>query len=105
MSALGHKQTNHRGPKSTFVRYCPKADKRREIERPPRGNLFEKSVSCFDQAAACGLSPADPILNLPHKFNSAALCVLLLPGRRRHQARNQSHHTLGIAVHRPCLFQ
>ena len=31
----------------------PKADKRREIERPRRGDLSEKSVSCFDQAAAC----------------------------------------------------
>jgi hypothetical protein len=24
---LGHKRTNHRGPKSAFVRYCPIADK------------------------------------------------------------------------------
>jgi hypothetical protein len=42
---------------------------------------------------------------LPHKLNSAALYVLLLPGRRRHQVRNHGHRTLGIAVHRPCLFQ
>src|ERR1017187_4306198 len=28
MSQLGHKRTNHRGPKSKFVCYCPKADKR-----------------------------------------------------------------------------
>src|SRR5664279_808395 len=28
MSLMGHKLTNHRGPKSTFVRYGPKADKR-----------------------------------------------------------------------------
>jgi hypothetical protein len=28
MSALGQKQTNGPGPKSDFVRYCPKADKR-----------------------------------------------------------------------------
>ena len=42
---------------------------------------------------------------LPHKLNSAALCLLLLPGRRRHQVRNHGHRTLGIAVHRPCLFQ
>ena len=42
---------------------------------------------------------------LPHKLNSAVLCLLLLPGRRRHQVRNHSHRTLGIAVHRPCLFQ
>ena len=41
---------------------------------------------------------------LPHKLNSAALYVLLLPGRRRHQVRNHGHRTLGIAVHRPCLF-
>src|SRR5450759_2501778 len=27
MSLLGQKRTNHRGPKSTFVRSCPKADK------------------------------------------------------------------------------
>jgi hypothetical protein len=27
MSALGQKRTNHHGQKSTFVRYCPKADK------------------------------------------------------------------------------
>jgi hypothetical protein len=53
-STLGQKRTNHRGPKSTFVRYCPKADKRREVERPPRGDLSKKSVSCFDQVAACG---------------------------------------------------
>jgi hypothetical protein len=26
MSALGHKRTNRAGPKSTVVRYCPKAD-------------------------------------------------------------------------------
>ena len=26
MSALGHVWTNHRGLKSTVVRYCPKAD-------------------------------------------------------------------------------
>jgi hypothetical protein len=26
-SALGHKRTNHREPKSTFVRFGPKADK------------------------------------------------------------------------------
>jgi hypothetical protein len=25
---MGHKRTNHRGPKSTFVRFGPKADKR-----------------------------------------------------------------------------
>jgi hypothetical protein len=42
---------------------------------------------------------------LPRKLNSAALCVLLLPGRRRHQVRNHCHRTLGIAVHRPCLFR
>jgi hypothetical protein len=28
MSALGHKRTNHRGQKSTFVRFGLKADKR-----------------------------------------------------------------------------
>ena len=28
VSALGHKRTNHRGPKSTVVRFGPKADKR-----------------------------------------------------------------------------
>ena len=28
MSALGHKRTNHRRPKSDFVHYCPKADSR-----------------------------------------------------------------------------
>ena len=27
MSAMGQKRTNHRGPKSTFVRFGPKADK------------------------------------------------------------------------------
>jgi hypothetical protein len=26
MSALGQKQTNHRGPKSTYVRYAPNSD-------------------------------------------------------------------------------
>jgi hypothetical protein len=26
MSALGHKRTNHRGPKSAVVRFGPKAD-------------------------------------------------------------------------------
>jgi hypothetical protein len=26
MSLLGQKRTNHRGPRSTVVRYCPKAD-------------------------------------------------------------------------------
>jgi len=26
-------------------------------------------------------------------------------GRRHHQVRNHCHHTLGIAVPRPCLFQ
>jgi len=29
---------------------------------------------------------------LPHKLNSAALCLLLLPGRRRHQVQNQPPH-------------
>src|SRR6185437_2976077 len=39
-------------------------------------------------------------------FNSAAfLCVLHLPGRRRHQVRNHCHRTSGTAAHRPCLFQ
>jgi hypothetical protein len=28
MSLMGQKWTNHRGPKSTFVRFGPKADKR-----------------------------------------------------------------------------
>jgi hypothetical protein len=32
MSALGQKRTNHRRPKSTFVRRCPKADKRGPIK-------------------------------------------------------------------------
>ena len=41
---------------------------------------------------------------LPHKLNSAALCLLLLPGRRRHRVRNHGPRTLGIAVHRPCPF-
>jgi hypothetical protein len=41
---------------------------------------------------------------LPHKLNSAALFLLLLPGRRRHRVRNHGHRTLGIAVPRPCLF-
>ena len=76
------------------VCFVPKADirdlicaNRKTLRNPtrPRRALSEGPVSCFDQAAACGLSPADPLLNLPHKFNSA-LCVLLLPGRRRHQA-------------------
>src|ERR1019366_9541788 len=31
MSLMGHKRTNHRWPKSTFVRSCPKADKREPI--------------------------------------------------------------------------
>ena len=30
MSALGHKRTNHCGPKRNFVGYCPKADKNEE---------------------------------------------------------------------------
>jgi len=33
MSALGHKRTNHRGPKSSFVRYYPKADIRQTGRR------------------------------------------------------------------------
>jgi hypothetical protein len=28
MSVVGHKQTTYLRPKSTVVRYCPKADKR-----------------------------------------------------------------------------
>jgi hypothetical protein len=31
---LGHKRTNHRGPKSTFVRFGPKADKISALRRP-----------------------------------------------------------------------
>jgi hypothetical protein len=31
---LGHKRTNHREPKSTDVRYCPKADIRRSQGLP-----------------------------------------------------------------------
>jgi hypothetical protein len=38
-------------------------------------------------------------------LDTAALCLLLLPGRRRHQVRNHDHRTLGIAVHRSCLFR
>ena len=41
----------------------------------------------------------------PHKLNSAALFLLLPPGRRRHRVRNHGHRTLGIAVRRPCLFR
>ena len=41
---------------------------------------------------------------LPHKLNSVALFLLLLPGHRRHQVRNHGHRTLGIAVHRPSFF-
>jgi hypothetical protein len=32
LSALGHKRTNRSEPKSTFVRCCPKADKRGAVE-------------------------------------------------------------------------
>jgi hypothetical protein len=31
LSAMGQKQTNHRGQKSTFVRFGPKADKRVQV--------------------------------------------------------------------------
>jgi hypothetical protein len=32
-------------------------------------------------------------------------CVLLLHCHHRHQAQNPCRRTLGIAAHRPCLFQ
>ena len=56
-------------------------------------NLNCESPSC----ASCG--------RLRHKLNSAALYLLSLPGRRCRQVRNHGHRTLGIAVHRRCLFQ
>ena len=48
---------------------------------------------------------ANAACRLPHKLNSAALSLLLLHAGRRRQVRNHDHRTLGIAVHRPCLFQ
>ena len=48
---------------------------------------------------------ANAACRLPHKLNSAALSLLLLHAGRRRQVRNHGHRTLGIAVHRPCLFQ
>jgi hypothetical protein len=46
MSALGHKRTSHRGPKSTFVRFGPKADKmlrRRECPLCANSGLMHRS--------------------------------------------------------------
>jgi hypothetical protein len=55
---------------------------------------YPKHCSSLEYGPAC----------LPRKLNSAALCLLILLGRAR-QVRNHGHRTLGIAVHRPCLFQ
>jgi hypothetical protein len=43
----------------------------------------------------------EPFTRFP---SQAAMFLLLLHGRRRRQVRNHCHRTLGIAVHRPCLF-
>src|SRR5450759_935026 len=48
MSLLGHKRTNHRRPKSTFVRYCPKADKMLRCVRLLKG---EKLLSSRNSAS------------------------------------------------------
>jgi hypothetical protein len=71
---------------------------------PKKGNHFQKAVSPLPKFAS-SWGHSLPACRLPHNFNSAALCVLLLPGHRPHQVRNHSHRTLGIAVHRPCLFR
>ena len=40
MSALGHQRTNHPGPKSDFVRYCPKGD----LADPPSPGCVKDQV-------------------------------------------------------------
>jgi hypothetical protein len=89
---VGHKWTNRRGPKSTFVLFGPKADKRgccwivrfvpiatnapqqiaslfdhiagdtAHTERPPVRRSFRNPISCFDQA---GLDLASQALSKP----------------------------------------
>jgi hypothetical protein len=54
---------------------------------------YPKHCSSLEYGPAC----------LLRKLNSATLCLLLLLGRRR-QVRTCGHRTLGIAVHRQCLF-
>jgi hypothetical protein len=44
-SALGHKRTNGRGPNSSFVHYCPKADKILALQRQDKlVLLFNRGV-------------------------------------------------------------
>src|SRR5262245_8450040 len=73
------------------------------------GTKSDRCVSTKDRSAEIEDQPYGVIVRLgrplTRELNSAALCVLLPLGRRRHQARNHCHHTLGIAVHRLCLFR
>jgi hypothetical protein len=65
-------------PSRAKIRRCPLLSESGQtpgIERPPRGDLSEKPVSCFDQAAACGLSPADPILKSASQVQFRLPCV------------------------------
>jgi hypothetical protein len=71
---------------------------------PKKGNYFQKAVSPLPKFAS-SWGHSLPACRSPHKLNSAALFLLLLPGHCPHQVRNHSHRTLGIAVHRPCLFR
>src|ERR1017187_6596544 len=58
MSELGHKRTNRNGPKSTFVRFGPKADKhgRGWIVRyvPIATNAPQQTASLFDHLVGNG---------------------------------------------------
>ncbi len=74
--------------------------------RQSRSRPAERSPSARPRNSRRRSDRQAPVASaLPHKLNSPALFLLLLPSRRRHQVRNHSHRTLGIAVHRPCLFQ
>jgi hypothetical protein len=69
MSALGQKRRNHLAPKSTFVRYVPKADKRghnwivrlvaeadiREMMREQRDRLAAVSPKSDQPAPRCSV--------------------------------------------------
>jgi hypothetical protein len=68
-----------------------------------RGQQRSSQANSLDEINDYARTPGpDSFRNLSHKLNSSALCVLFLPGRRRHRVRNHCHHTSGIAVHDSC---
>jgi hypothetical protein len=79
MSASGHKRTSRRGPKSTFVRYGPKADKRRRgwvVRFVPEADIGHEGLQTEAINKNPGAMPGFCMrilqvrqLDMPHKLN------------------------------------